>query len=120
MRWIDEPDSVALKYLYDNLRRTFMGKNYPRGGRWTNQKRAMLRIYFSPGKNLNRAGFANPAAAFNKLMSLLGIEQLGLGGKIDGVIEAAIGRWIDDVLSGRYLGQDTIDEVFGRKDFGAK
>lgn len=105
----------GLEYLLANLRRTWMGKAYPRGNRRINQKKATLKIYFSPGDRRGRGGFPNPAAAFNKLMAVLGIDQLGLGGNVERLIQESIDEWLSDVLSGRFLGVDTIDEAFGRR-----
>lgn len=105
----------GLEYLLENLRRTWMGAHYPEGNRRINQKKAALKIYFSPGGRRGRGGFANPAAAFNKLMAGLGIDQLGLGGNIERLIDEGLNQWLEDVLTGKFLGVDTIDEAFGRR-----
>ena len=110
----DAANKAGLDYLLANLRRTWMGKNYPKGNRRINQDRAVMKIYFSPGDRRGGGGFPNPAAAFNKLMAIRGDDQLGLGGKIDRLVEEAMGDWLEDALSGRYLGKDTMDEAFGR------
>lgn len=112
-----EPDDrwpEAARYLHAAMRRTWQGKNYPRGGRWTNQKKAHNKIYFSPNGRSGRGGYPNPAASWNKFQDLVGMPNLDLDGAPDGLVEDAMNQWLEDVLSGDYLGVDTYDEAFGR------
>ena len=119
---IEEGESMTPDYLIKALRRSYMGTNWPKGNRWKNRKRAKLRIYFGLAGGVD-SSHKNPAAALNKLRdSRRGMRgkrkardsMLGVGGKVDKAIEAAMGRYLADIVAGEIKEPDTRERARGK------